>query len=436
MAPFPSITRVLLVAALLGALTACTPRPAPSTATLGRAQACQAEIVSRQHLSASQGLDLYVEPRVVGTIEGGFLLAGQPTYAWSIGLNGDASLAARSDFFGVLVRGSRVEFIPLPPDVGPVGWVRGAATDDGRWAFIFQELDRPSVVEGEVVRVLFGQYGDDGWEGVQELEQPSGGHISVPGSSSIETANGDLQWATLFIGDRGGIDVLRYRRRRDEWLVSTVVESWADEVDLIEGLGGVTWLALAGLDPDFRSRLASLRLLEDLGTERESVHRIKVGSAGMRFRSPTLARSERSLQVGWLQADAAGALEAWIAAAPEEEDGVSAPPPTLVDDGAGLLLAVPAGPHGLLWATLHVDRLTGDHRIRLSRVSRGQTTRIADFESPFQGPFGISFSSPDQLLIVGPEAHADAKTPFVRSLVLRLNLFCDQAVAADYPPGP
>lgn len=434
-APSRPISGLLAGGLLASLLAACASLAPSSSVSSAPSVTCSVEAAGREVLSERPGLDLYVEPRAVGPVGGGYLVAGQPTYAWVFDSIGRASRESRGAYFGVTVRDGEVERIAMPPGVGPVGWLHGAPLGGDRWAFIFQELDRPSVIEGEAQRALYGELGLDGWEVVEELEEPAGGRIDVAVSSALRPLEDGVEWATLHFGDRGGIDVLRYQRRNGEWTTSTLVEDWADAVDLIEGAGGDRWLALSGLDPHFGARLASMRLVEAIATERESVHRLVTGAVGDRFRTPRLARSATEIQTGWRHIDDRGS-SAWVAVAPDG-GGRSASEPSGVrvrlDDAALLApVVVPSGP--ILWSTLSFDS-AGRQRIRIYHVAGDTATRILDLESPFMGPFGISASSPDELLVVGPEAHADAPTPFVRSLVLRLNLVCDQVAAADHQPG-
>lgn len=428
-----------LVAATL-ALGACVEegsrsRPAGAPPAEPAEATCTVSEVGRHLVSPETGLDLYVEPHVVGHSGDTILMAGQPTYSWTIDRSGRGSQASAGDFFGALVAADgEAGRIPMPPGVGPLGWTRGAPLGDGRWVFIFDELDGPSVARNEVVRVLHGVYGPDGWDEVEAVPVPPRSRILTYASSMPVPSDDGFQWAVPASSDGGG-DALLYTRSGTGWDIRPVGTSPVVGADLLAGPDGTPWLVAAGLDPALGETLASVRLFRGPPSGAQPL-RLDQGAPGVGFRSPSLMGSHEMVQAAWLRRAPDGRSSAWVVSVPVSSADSTGIQVRLLDDNAQLLRRVGTVDGAGLWATLAADAISETFRIRLHRVSDTTVQRIADIESPFEGPFNATISPEGELLLIGPDARTDTLSPFVRSLVIRLFFSCEQVAAADHVPGP
>ncbi|MDH3272565.1 MAG: hypothetical protein OEN56_14605 [Gemmatimonadota bacterium] len=375
--------------------------------------------------------ELYVEPSVFRPAGDGFLVAGQPVYAWRPdGVGGASPLPA--DFFGVLVAEGSVTRIPRPPGIGPIGRVRGVPTGSGAWAFVFEGLDRPSATRGEPVAAYFAEYGPAGWGRITPLPSPPDGRLEISASSPLVVSGDTLQWAVPFTGQGGAVDVLRYQFGAGASRVDTVASRWADGVTLAWTEDRRTWLAVVGLDPEHGAQLASVRLRPD-DDRLLPARRLTVGAPGVRFRRPTIAEVGGDLHVAWQRLDPNGRVDAWLSVARTAASEQT--PPVLLAHSAARLELLRAAPTESVWATMGVDPITSTQSIGIHRVSRAGAVRSASMPSPYSGPFSALASPSGDILVVGPEALFDPVAPFVRSLVLRLNLSCNQTAAANHRPG-
>lgn len=429
----------------------------PGAATQGREAPSECTVTTwsseqdaRRVLALDDTLELYVEPHVVAPVPEGFLLAGQPTYVSPVGPAGRRRpLRPAPDLFGVVVRSDGVVPIPQPSGVGPIGWVHGAALGDGRWGFVFDELDRPSVIEGSVERVRYAEWGPDGWSESQTLTPPPGGTIAAFDGSRLYLDRGRLYWATLFVRDRGGIDVLLFERRAGRWSAATASREWADGTALVPGPRGVPPIvAVAGLDPSLGPGRVSVRVMPPAppgaaaadtpdrspgdDTDRTSLDeadRITTGADGTRFRSLVVSGDGDQPYLGWLRVNADGP-SAWVVGV----DTVRRRPPVQLDGRTVWLTAV-VGAGAPLWLTVTQEPGASATRIRVYGLAPTGPALRADLRNPFEGPVRAFRDGPGHIIVVGPEAQRASPTPFVRSLTLRLNLSCDSASAANHAPG-
>jgi len=405
---------------------------------------------ARRVLTLDDTLELYVEPRVVEAAPGGFLLAGRPTYVSSVDPAGRRRpLRPAPEIFGVVVRSGAVMPIPEPRGVGPVGWVHGTALGGGRWGFVFDELDRPSVIEGAVERVRYAEWGPGGWSEPETLAPPPGGTIAAYDGSRLYQDRGRLYWATLFVRDRGGIDVLLFERHGGRWRATTASRQWADGTALVGRPRGVPpVVVVAGLDPPLGPGGVSVRVMPPAEprsagasasdrspdprrdrTSLDEVDRITTGPDGTRFRSLVVSRDDEQSHLGWLRVNADGP-SAWVVGV----DSATARPPARLEAHAVWLTPV-AGAGPPLWLTVAPEPETEGTRIRLHGLAANGPRLLADLPNPFEGPVRALRDGPDHVIVVGPEAQRASPTPFVRSLTLRLNLSCDSASAANHASG-
>ena len=366
------------------------------------------------------GADVYVEPHFFASSEQGYVLAGAPTYEWFVDSAGRGWQVGAFDFLGVEVRGEKVTPIPLPTGVGHVAWVRGVPLGGDAWGFLLEEVEDRHADRARVERVLYGEYRGGRWSPLEELTAPGHGRFNVAdGSSLIASGDGEsLHWATLAFPASGRIDVLLFTRTGDGWTAAVAVPDWADAVDLAVGPGGNLRLAVGGLDPEFQSTSASIRVFAE--EDGWTPHRLSTPNARDRFRTPRLTITNGRLDLAWLQQEEAGSTAAWLA---RDVDSRSANRPVLIDRSVTQLSSVLVSERITLWLTQHINGISGAQELRFHESGPDFDRRIASVDNPFRGPFAVILSG-DELLVVGPEVNAGSTHPFVRSLVLRMTLSC------------
>lgn len=385
---------------------------------------CTVEEVDRFRLNPVGDRYLYVEPQVFLPIDGGVLVAGQPTYEWSVDSEDRGALMASAQFFGVEIRGDSIALIPQPPHVEHPGWVRGLALGGGRFGFLFDEVDEESTAVGGVIRTLYAEYDDGVWSAVEELPVPTGGHVRTVANASSLVADAigmERSVAMPFYKDRGGIDVLLFERDVFGWHSQVVFPDWIDQVDLTRTNGG-TILALAGLDPEFASHLSSMRTLrlDRPGAPADQPLRVALGTPDDRYRDPTFGRSADHIELGWLLAGSQGPTSAWVADLGMW--GWSGPRQI----GASVVQIAAIGREGrsTLWASHAIDPATGADILGLSQSGPDGSVSTSRTQYPFIGPFAAVEISSDEILVIGPEARMESMHPFVRSLTIRLKIHC------------
>jgi hypothetical protein len=410
--------RPLWLAPFLAAGAACSfaaPEPGPVTT-----DACVIRELDRRRLTLADGLDVYVEPQAVGALADGFFVAGQPTYAWTVGASGRLAMVSSRGFLGVEVAGSDVVPIPLVPGVRHVGQVKAARPGPGRTSFLLEEVDRPSIGEAEPLRIVHAEYASGRWIGLEELPVPPGGRLAFPASSALTAReDGSLAWATPFVRERGGIDVLLYEYEPGAgWRWSLAVRDWADEVGLVTLSDGRLALGVGGLDPEFGSQLASIRaMVRD--TAWSFPRRLDLGSDDDRFRTPTYLSTNAALDLLWLRTnDPRGTSEAWVVTG---LGGADERAPARLDPHAVLASAVANGVGGAHILTYHADATLGLQQLRVHRRGAAGYALVGTLPYPFTGPFTALMTPTGELLVIGAEATPDPMTPSVRSLVIRLS---------------
>jgi hypothetical protein len=378
-------------------------------------------------LSPGGDTAFYVEPQALESRGDGFLLVGRPTFSWRFDQEDKAQMLASNTFMGVDVRAGRSEPFHPPPGLTHVGWVRTLHLGDDRWGFLIGEYDQPSLAVGDLVRVLYAIRDGDMWGGVEELPVPQGGRLDFgSGGSLVLGLDGIEVWTTMHKRERGGIDVLLYRRAADGWRVAVVANDWVDAVDLTLTPEGSPFMALGGLDPAEDAVLSSIRTARvELGraTPSGEWNRLQVGAADQRMVSPVFVHGPAGADVAWLRSGPA-ASEAWVATQVLGSGGAS---PALLDSAAVLLLGVsppPRGTGGTYLLTYHQVAPSGPDQLRVYRRLGDGYALVGELPYPFQGPFAAVQTATGDLLIVGPTSSLDPTNPFVRSLVIRMSVSC------------
>jgi len=391
-----------------------------STKRVDPSGSCTLTEVDRRSVALASGLDVYVEPQAVGTFQDGLFMLGQPTYEWFVAQDGRVTRASAHRFLGVTIDEGGGSAIPHVPGVAHVGAVKVARMASDRLLLLMEEIDRPSSLDAEALRVVSAEYAAGEWSSAMGLPWPGEGRLAFEGSSAMVGPGDDgrVLWAVPWFGPRGGVDVLLYEYDGRRWSWTVAAEDWADEVGLFRFPQRPLTLAIGGLDPELGSQLASIRVHRRADTW-SPAQRLDLGSPGARYRRPTFLAFADELDLAWLRVDGTGESEAWVMARLHESE-VGAP--ALLDDAAVYMVGVPSvdgGPTFIL--TYHANALLASRRLRVFRRDAVGYASVGSIEYPFVGPFAAIATAADELLVFGPEATFDLTTPFVRSLIIRLN---------------
>lgn len=388
---------------------------------------CTATEVSRSFLSPGGDTAFYVEPQTLESREDGLFAVGRPTFAWLFDEADNARRLTTNTFMGVEVRGGEVVRLDPPPGVTHIGWVRTLHLGGNRWGFLIGEYDQASLAAGDLVRVVYAIRDGDAWDGLEELPVPEGGRLDfAPGGSLVLDPEGIELWTTMHERERGGIDVLLYRRMADGWRASVAAEDWVDAVDLTMTAEGVPFIALGGLDPARDAVLASIRTARvepgSVATPTAAWTRLQTGTEDQRMASPVFVRGRTDVDLAWLRIGPGGS-EAWVVLAAPEAIEASA---ILVDSAAVLLVGLSAGAEAgsAYLLSYHQAAPAGPDRLHVYRRGAHGYVLVGAITYPFQGPFAATQTASGDLLIIGPESSLDPMNPYVRSLVIRLRVSC------------
>lgn len=451
----PRLSAAVLALPLLGACTTDTGETLPVAeaasvvADAPMVHACAFLELDRHHLRLPAGDFVYVEPQVIARGSEGWILAGQPTYRVRVGAGGRGGIVERDAWFGVIVTDGVAEPIAMPPlpDDGRIAWVRGMPSRrPGRSGFLY-EVTVPAASERSLrstvsspdtaSRLVFAEYDAvaRSWEIAGELPTPANGRLR-----GLNAVAGPLQvgGATVLAVPHelplGGVDVLLYARRGSGWTVGTAWTRWTDEIAIGRSEKGDGVLALAGLDPDFDARRASIRAFGlNTGADAEdhgSPRRLQSGGPGERFGSPVFGRAARRLDLGWLRRHPEMPTSAWVSVGVRVDPGAPHDSiegmPHLIDPAAAQIVPVDGSSEASLWLTAHVGEpiLGGRGSIVATLVGPDGAIEAGRVPNPFHGPFAALRASPDEVLVVGPEARFDPTSSYVRSLVIRLSIRC------------
>ncbi len=421
--------QVVVVSALLG--SACLAPPSEedggNPSHLGPDGTCVATLVDEHYLETSAGRHLYVEPRFVDAAGDAILVAGTPTYAWTVegGRQGEelrASEAAGTPFFGAVFDRSEARTIPLPPKAGPVRWVYGTELTDGRWGFVMEAAES-SRSEAPHRAVLYAELGPAGWEAVEELGGPQEGSF-LYGVASQPTRDGDDVVWSVVRSLHAQMSLATFRRTPSGWQGPDISDVSSNTVATLASRSGPTRFVVAGLDPATGYERSSLRLYpattRSPGLSAEDADVVWTAGPDEQLHGLLAAETPKGTQVGWILrgGDRDGAWVVSLAPSASRQ-------PTLVDAEASSLHVLGSRGDQAYWLTSAADETSGAARLRLHRTSANAAERIVDIPSPFTGLSSGTLSPSGEIVVVGPEAHFETTPPFVRSLVLRFSLLCD-----------
>ncbi len=413
--------RSLVLAAALS--TACVPPQASEeerSDVTDNGAACIATLDSQHYLTTAGGHHLFVEPRFVEARDADVVVMGTPTYAWSIEDAGAgnplrASVATTEPFVGASFTPTEARTIAPPRETGAVRWIHGAVLPDGPSGFV---LESPESTEPDAPTraLVFARFGAEGWEEVDSIPVPGEGELLSGIATHPLYDDGELLWAALLVqGVRAFVAL--YRRDDGGWRGPEVVDAHPDDIAAAVAPSGDPVLVVAGLDPSEDLQRAGLRTHQPITGP---AHVVWIAGPDERFRTLTAGATDEGLQAAWL-ARGGRRRGAWVVALPS----TGRSEPRLLDAQAGTLSRLGSRGRWAFWATSGADTTTGSPRLRLHRSSADSVEQIADLPSPFVGLLSGTLSPTGEIVVVGPEAHFETTTPFVRSLVLRFSLSCD-----------
>lgn len=389
---------------------------------------CVAVEVERFRLTVRDNVDLYIEPHGVERFGDGFLVAGMPTYEWTMDRSGRATLSGSRRILAAMVRGDSVRTIPSPPGVGEIGAVRSVALGDGAYGFVFSEVTSGRSDDPEVLRVLYGEYRAGEWQPLVTLGPIEGGSFDVARSSEIvRHADGGLDWAVMLFKNIGGIDGVIFQRRNGAWNRTTRSRRFADAIQLA-GVGNEeSTLIVGGLDPELRGLTSVRAILPDA-----LMRRLEVGTPGVRYRWPATVQVGGELSVGWLREGPEG-WSLWVATGVDASSEPGAEP---LDSDVNWFAATPLPDGAALWVTAHPNPISQTEELRLYRDEGDGPVHIGTVSSPYTGLFNVAALESGDVLVIGPEVDVDSMYPFVRSLVIRLSISCNEPNAVDHTSRP
>lgn len=413
--------RIRAAAALLicYGLVGCAPSGAApfSTAHGATGGVCRAEESQRFGLALPDGDPLYVEPQAIHPIEGGFLIAGAPTYEWRFASDGSVTRVNDERFVGAFVRNGTVQTVDKPQGLRSVGWVRLAPLGADRWAWLLQEVKR----EGdrtETTRIVYAESQGGQWTTSEDLIVPPGGQLHFPTSSPLTASGRGVAWVVPFHADDRTIGAMLYERVGGTWSFRSVAEDWIDEVALFPAPNGGLRVGVGGLDEDHEYQRVSLRILPEGGRDARA-ERVFVAEPGDRVRSIRAMDTGPNVATSWLVVGRGESVQ-WALWGRRETTSK----PLVVDPSAITSVSVVTPDEITLIVTHHVEDETSLQELRVHHLGPTGAPVIAALPHPFLGYFTAVSAEPGEVTVVGPEFDPRAAHPFVRSLVLRLSISC------------
>jgi hypothetical protein len=401
------------VAAL--AFAACASDPAPSVTSAGPTSPC---LLEQRPLVQADGSELYIEPQTLFQVGSEWLVAGSPSYGWSVAPGRDAVQTSRLEHVAAFLgHTARAIERPLP---GPIGSMISTPLGDGRWAAIFDEVMSADSVPAAnfPISYWYGEHDGSRWTLVEPLPTPPGSEISLRQSSALVNAGDRLVWIS-FENVRIGMELHRYERRDGAWRYERLPGEWLERVEIGYALESGLWMALVGPDADLPRFRKSIRLYRE-GPPLELVSRIDTLPGGPTVPELAVDVLPDGVTVSWIVGRPGG----WGAFARTDIRPGNAGTLLALDDNARHLYSIERPDGTIAWLAEHEDRETRYKELRLLRLDGSRIVRAASAPSPFTGFFATAPHGADEVLLVGPQMGlAPPETP-VRSLILRLSTSC------------
>ena len=385
-------------------------RPLPS---------CSVLETSRAPLVVDGSREMYVEPSALLPSRGRIVLAGTPTYLWSPGGAGDPREFVRDSVFGaILGPDGQARTIPNPIDAPYLTNIRGAATADGRWAFVFSESKHPTDVPqpDSVLAVWYGVFDGTTWVTRERLPIPANSVVQMPGASDV-VVRGDTTFFATYISDpRSGLAIVLFERRENRW-TATMVET-----------GGGAYVQIASLD-SLGLTMAVVRPDRTLRADRNSLFVLERRASWAAARKLAAGPPEPIHHPVFITSRA-GPVLTWVALAQNGRraramiGSLDARTPVLTLDSTVTAMAVADNPdQPPLWITEHID--AGARELRfISPGTAGGAVVIAAVPSPYTGFFAAAVIGGNEVLLSGPLLRPAPPNPSLVTLLIRSRVEC------------
>jgi hypothetical protein len=366
----------------------------------------------------ADGTELYVEPQNLFRLGDAWMVAGAPSYQWSVAPGREAVSVTREAYVAATL-GSSPRVIPKPLPDKRIGSVIATPLGDGRWGAIFDDVDPDSIhALAEPLAFWYGEHDGNRWTLVEPLPTPPGSLLDLRQSSDLVRVGDELVWISFERG-RVGTILHRYERRDDVWRYERMPDEFVEQVALGLDLDSTLWIALAGPDAAQPRYAKTIRLYRE-GTGRELVSRVEALVGAPMILQLFVDVREGAATVSWATLGADGSRA--YTRADIRPDGAGQV--VLLDDNALHLYPMTMSDGSLAWITEHQDRRTRSKELELLRLDGSRVVRVASAPSPFTGFFRAMPNGPHEVLLVGPEMGlVQTETP-VRSLILRLSTSC------------
>ena len=430
----------LTVLLWIGVFGSCAPLPSPRVQQPAfggvderrSAAPCLVHEVSRAPLVVEGGATLYVEPEVLSSSGGRILLAGVPNYLWNPDREGSP---ARDSILGAVIeQDGTARIVPAPTPARLIMGVRAVARGNGNWAVVFAEMEpgfRRAPHRGTLARLWYGEFDGTRWTSLDHLPLPKEGRVDLSHVSALTGRGDSLTWAVTLEMPGRSRDVALFTRQNGRWSyevigtrgVSYVEPAYSDSFGVV--------LAVVQPDTAVPSGEQGLFIYARQPTWR------KVASGAEPVYFPSFRSSPSGGLMSWWANLRDAGEERWEARAMAGPMGTRGGRAITLDSS----VAHVAGPvevmHGMpLWVTEHVLSDDGQEmhvpsnegrEIRVVRPSADSAVVLGRMPNPFTGPFGISATSPGELLLAGPLLDRSGQGPVITTLLLRARAECHGA---------
>ncbi len=251
-----------------------------------------------QRIGLDQNRTMYVEPTTIAVADESVLLAGSPVFIWQHEASSISRVVGSERIFGALLGpAGRTSALPGPELTGSLADLRGTATHDQRFAFLFAQLGTP-----DDYRSYLGYWyaSTDGysWSPPERLPAPAEGTLLPKQASRLVHASGNL-WLAVPARERGATNLAVYLRRNGVWSLIVIPTGSVAYVAITpDGPTGLT-IAVVRPNPTFRRDWNSLSLLTLRG-ERWEDHGFVVRGGQNPVYAPGFATTGRRRALGWL----------------------------------------------------------------------------------------------------------------------------------------
>jgi len=366
---------------------------------------------------------IFVEPEAVASNGSLILVAGQPTYLWSVKAS-YASLVGRDTVLGVIIDSvANATIIPAPIGAKRVQTVRAVAGGAGRWAVTFAEAE-PRAKLGDDPRVVAYWFGiTDGtrWLRLEKLPPVDGELQTSSASSLIQTSEGFAIAVPVRRGTAAASAIEIFAEHAGRWTTTEVAPGIVTYASLATDSIG---LVLAAVYPDTSLRadhnsLWFYRLPIGARTWGPPVRAI-VGE-GRPVHHPLLSSvANHTIAVTWQVRIPTKAIETRVGVLGE---GMTLRDSSILTRTRELPLpAMRVRDLSILVAERRLQDSTST--LGIWRMSNRGPELMADAPFPFQGVFGAAPIGNTSVGVVGPVMGTPPRDPVVSLYIQRFDLKC------------